>query len=291
MVLKYIVKENNKTINQIIQSQFDLSTRLFNKLIKNKRIYLNNYITDTRNTASIDDVITIDLNYDEDNSNIVPTKMELNIVYEDDGLLILDKSAGIPVHPSVLHYTNSLSNGVKFYFDSIGLKKKIRPVNRLDLDTSGLIIFAKNEYVQEHLIKQMANGTFRKEYMCLAEGIFEKYRGTIDAPIARKQGSIIERCVSDNGKTAITDYEVIKSFDYYSLVKCILKTGRTHQIRVHMAYIKHPLIGDTLYGTGLSDLIDRQALHSYKISFLHPVSLDEMIFVSEPDFIKYSKNS
>jgi len=286
MILEYIVKENNKTINQIIQTEFNLSTRLFNKLVKKRKIYLNRAVIDTRNVANVNDIITIDLNYDENNSNIVPTKMNLNIVYEDDGLLILDKPAGIPVHPSMLHYTNSLSNGVRFYFDTIGLKKKIRPVNRLDLDTSGLIIFAKNEYIQEHLIKQMANGTFHKEYMCLAEGVFENTSGTINAPIARKPGSIIERCVTNNGQTAVTDYEVIKTFDNYSLVKCVLKTGRTHQIRVHMAYIGHPLIGDTLYGNGKSSLIDRQALHSYKISFLHPITLKNMCFISEPAFIK-----
>ena len=286
MVLEHVVKENNETINQIIKRKYDLSCRLFNKLVKNKRIYLNNEKIDTRNIAKINDIITIDLNYDEDNSNIVPNEMHLDIIYEDDGLLILNKPAGIPVHPSMLHYTNSLSNGVKFYFDTIGIKKKIRPVNRLDLDTSGLIIFAKNEYVQEHLIKQMANDTFHKEYLCLADGIFENSTGTIDASIARKQGSIIERCVDINGKAAITDYEVIKTFNNYSLVKCILKTGRRHQIRIHMAHIGHPLIGDTLYGNGKSTLIDRQALHSYKISFLHPISLKEMIFISDPNFIR-----
>ena len=132
----------------------------------------------------------------------------------------------------------------------------------------------------------MANDIFHKEYMCLAEGIFENTSGTINVPIARKQGSIIERCVSDNGQIAITNYQVIKAFDNYSLVKCILKTGRTHQIRVHMAHIGHPLIGDTLYGNGKSNLVDRQALHSYKISFIHPITLEEKIFISEPDFIK-----
>ena len=172
MILEHTVKKKNKTINQIIQVEFNLSARLFNKLIKNKKIYLNGNIVDTRNIANINDIITIDLNYNEDNSNIIPSKIDLDIVYEDECLLILNKQPGIPVHPSMLHYTDSLSNGVRFYFDSIGLKKKIRPVNRLDLDTSGLIIFAKNEYVQEHLIKQMANGTFHKEYLCLVEGIF-----------------------------------------------------------------------------------------------------------------------
>lgn len=287
MILEHIVKENNKTINQIIQSEFNLSARLFNKLVKNKRIYLNGNIVDTRNIANLNDIITIDLNYDEDNSNIIPTKMDLDIVYEDECLLILNKPAGIPVHPSMLHYTDSISNGVRFYFDSIGLKKKIRPVNRLDLDTSGLIVFAKNEYVQEHLIRQMLNGTFHKEYLCLAEGIFENKTGTINASIARKQASIIERCVNPNGQIAITDYEVLKTYDNYSLVKCCLKTGRTHQIRVHLAYIGHPLIGDTLYGNGKSNLIDRQALHSYKISFLHPISLKMLFFKSEAEFIKF----
>lgn len=283
MVLEYKVTENNKTINEIIRNEFNLSSRLFYKLIHNREIYLNSAPVDTRQIAKIGDIITIDLNYDEDNSNIVPLKMELNIIYEDDALLILNKPAGIAVHPSILHYDNSLANGVRYYFDSINLKKKIRPVNRLDFDTSGLIIFAKNEYVQENLIRQMQNNTFHKEYLCLAEGIFENSKGTINASIDRKPNSIIERCVNPDGKTAVTHYEVLKSFDNYSLVKCILETGRTHQIRVHLAYIGHPLLGDSLYGHP-SDIINRQALHSYKISFLHPISNKEVNFICEPNF-------
>lgn len=283
MVLKYKVTENNKTINEIIKNEFNLSSRLFYKLIHNREVYLNSAPVDTRQIAKIGDIITIDLNYDDDNSNIVPLKMELNIIYEDDALLILNKPAGIAVHPSILHYDNSLANGVRYYFDSINLKKKIRPVNRLDFDTSGLIIFAKNEYVQENLIRQMQNNSFHKEYLCLAEGIFENSKGTINAPIDRKPNSIIERCVSPDGKMAITHYEVLKSFDNYSLVKCILETGRTHQIRVHLAYIGHPLLGDSLYGHP-SDIINRQALHSYKISFLHPISNKEINFICEPNF-------
>ena len=283
MILECKVTENNKTINEIIINEFNLSSRLFYKLIHNREIYLNSSPVDTRQIAKIGDIITIDLNYDEDNSNIVPLKMELNIIYEDDALLILNKPAGIAVHPSILHYDNSLANGVRYYFDNINLKKKIRPVNRLDFDTSGLIIFAKNEYVQENLIRQMQNNTFHKEYMCLAEGIFENSKGIINAPIDRKPNSIIERCVSPDGKMAITHYEILKSFDNYSLVKCILETGRTHQIRVHLAYIGHPLLGDSLYGHP-SDIINRQALHSYKISFLHPISNKEINFICEPDF-------
>ena len=284
MILEYKVYINNKTINQIIKEKFNLSSRLFYKLIKNKLVSLNYKPIDTRTIPSNGDIITIDLNYEENNSNIVPTKMDLNIIYEDEFLLILNKPAGIAVHPSILHYNDSLSNGVKFYFDSINLHKKIRPVNRLDLDTSGLIVFAKNEYIQENLIRQMNDGSFKKEYLCLAEGVFDNLKGTINAPIARKENSIIERCVSSCGQTAITEYEVLKSFENYSLVKCILKTGRTHQIRVHFAYIGHPLIGDSLYGRGKSPIINRQALHSYKISFLHPITNKLMDFTSNAPF-------
>lgn len=178
-----------------------------------------------------------------------------------------------------MHYNDSLCNGVKFYFDSIGLKKKIRPVNRLDLNTSGLIIFAKCEYIQECLIKQMANNIFVKEYLAIVDGIFENKCGTIKLPIARKPNSIIERCIDRSGKMSSTHYEIVKEIKNYSLVKCTLETGRTHQIRVHMSYIGHPLIGDSLYGTS-SNLINRQALHSSKIKFIHPISNKEIILDS-----------
>lgn len=163
-----------------------------------------------------------------------------------------------------------------------GLKKKIRPVNRLDLNTSGVIVFAKCEYIQESLSKQMIDNTFKKEYLCIVEGIFDKKSGTINLPIDRKEGSIIERCISKNGQHSITHYEVLKEYKEknYSLVKCILETGRTHQIRVHMSAISHPLLGDTLYGTS-SDLINRQALHSYIVSFIHPVTKKEIKFMAE----------
>ena len=272
MYLKYKVIDNKYTnINQILKQEFKLSARLMHKVISNKLVLLNNIPIDTRTTPANGDIIKVDLNYEEENDNIVPTKMELNILYEDDGLLILNKPAGIAVHPSILHFSDSLSNGVRFYFDSISLKKKIRPVNRLDLDTSGIIIFAKNEYVQECLIKQMNSHILKKEYIAIVSGILNEKSGTINLPISRKAGSIIERCVSKDGQIAITDYSVIKELDNMSVVKCILQTGRTHQIRVHFSSIGHPLIGDFLYGSK-SDLINRHALHSYHISFVHPIS-------------------
>ena len=277
MNLKYTINQSNQTINQILKSKLHISSRLLYKLINKKNIYLNNKVCDTRDISNIGDHLLIDLSYDEDNSNIVPSKMKLDIIYEDESMLVLNKPSGISTHPSMLHFEDSLSNGVKYYFDSIGLHKKIRPVNRLDLHTSGLIIFAKNEYIQECLIKQMENNTFKKEYHAIVIGHLDNKKGTIDKPIARKQNSIIERCIDENGKRAITHYEVIKEFDDYSLVKCTLETGRTHQIRVHFASIGHPLLGDSLYGKK-SDLINGQALTCTKLSFIHPVSRKNVEF-------------
>lgn len=280
MILKYIVKNNELNINQILQNELNISSRLLYKLIKNGCVLLNGGIRDTRNYANKGDILTIDFSYKEDNSNIVPTKMDLDIIFEDDWFLVINKPAGIAIHPSILHYSDSLCNGVRFYFDSIGLKKKIRPVNRLDLNTSGLVVFAKCEYVQECLISQMKDNLFKKEYLCFCEGIFENKSGTIDLPIARKENSIIERCISRDGQPSITHYEVLKEFSNYSLVRCVLETGRTHQIRVHMSAISHPLIGDSLYGS-ISDLIDRQALHCYKLQFLHPITKEFIDFCGE----------
>lgn len=280
MKLTYQVKTNEQTINQILQNELQISSRLLYKLIKMQKILLNNKICDTRSMANAGNIITIDLNYEEDNYNIVPTQMNLDIVFEDDWLLIINKPAGIAIHPSILHYSDSLCNGIRFYFDKIGLKKKVRPVNRLDLNTSGLVVFAKCEYIQECLIFQMKCHKFKKEYLAICNGIFDKKSGTISLPIARKENSIIERCISENGQPSTTHYEVIKEFNNYSLVKCILETGRTHQIRVHMAAIGHPLIGDDLYGS-ISDLIDRQALHCYNLQFVHPVNNNVLNFYGE----------
>jgi len=287
MILEYIVENNfYNNVNQILKQKFHISSRLLHKLIINNYVFLNGKSIDTRSSVALNDVITVDLSFKEENDNIIPTEMHLDIVYEDDGLLIINKPAGIAVHPSILHYNDSLSNGVKFYFDKIELYKKIRPVNRLDLNTSGIIVFAKNEYVQECLIKQMTDGTFYKEYIAIVSGNIVQSSGVINLPIARKDNSIIERCVSENGQAAITEYEVLKNCNDFCVVKCILKTGRTHQIRVHMSAINHPLLGDSLYGE-TSDLIDRHALHSYKISFFHPVSNNLLEFICDlPDDMK-----
>ena len=271
MLLKFIVQNNNySSINQILKNELHISSRLLQKIINLKHVYLNDKIVDTRLSPNLGDVILVDLDFNEESENIIPKKIDLNIVFEDDAFLIINKPPKIATHPSMSHFDDSLSNGVKYYFDKINLHRKIRPINRLDFNTSGLVVFAKNQYIQECLISQMKMNIFQKEYLAIVDGLFTKKSGIINLPIARKENSIIERCISNTGQTAITIYEVIKEFTNFSLVKCILKTGRTHQIRLHMSAIGHPIIGDSMYGTS-SNLIDRQALHSSKISFFHPI--------------------
>lgn len=277
MKLTYTIQSNEHfdNIKEVLKTKFEISDRLLLKLKSNNKILLNGCLTNVKSPVNSNDIVEILLDFDEDNSNIVPTKMDLKIIFEDDSLLVLNKPAGFPIHPSMLHFEDSISNGVKYYFDSINLHKKIRPVNRLDKDTSGIVIFAKNEYIQECLSKQMKTNKFVKEYIAICEGELQEYSGVINAPIARKPNSIIERCVDSSGDVAITHYDVINSNSDLSIVHLVLETGRTHQIRVHMAYIGNPIIGDTLYGHP-STLINRQALHSYKVTFIHPVTHKKM---------------
>ena len=291
MDLKFVV-ENNKYFNikEILKSYFEISDRLLIKLKKNQKIFLNGSPVYINKEVNIGDIILVNLDFEEESENIVPKEMNLNIVYEDDYLLIINKPAGIPVHPSIAHYENSLSNGIKHYFNTINLNKKIRPVNRLDKDTSGLVIFAKHEYIQECLVRQMKMNLFKKEYLALLTGILNDKNGKIDAPIARKDGSIIEREINQNGETAITYFEVKNEYnisnELLSLVKFTLETGRTHQIRLQSKYIGHPILSDSLYGNK-STLISRQALHAYKITFIHPINKEKIILeIDLPDDIK-----
>ena len=250
MLLKYIVGDN-KNLRSILKDELNISSRLFNK-IKNKYVFVNGEHAIYYKDLNVNDVIEVDFGYDDENYNNIVSNPDIKfeIVYEDDWLLIVNKAANLPVHPSLNHYDISLSNGVRAYFDKIGLNKTVRLVNRIDKDTTGLVVIAKCEYIQECLIKQMSDNSFIKEYIAIARGLVDS-SGVIDFPIARKDGSIIERCVDlVRGENAITNYVRLNynpELDI-SLVKCRLLTGRTHQIRVHFAYIGHPLLGDSLYG-------------------------------------------
>ena len=191
---------------------------------------------------------------------------EGTIAYEDDYLLIIDKPAGMLVHPTVNEWGTTLYDYVTEYYQRKGITANIHPVSRLDRHTSGLVIFAKEPIIQHWLSQQQMD----KEYLAIVTGELPNDAGIIEAPIARKEGSIIERCVSENGKYAKTSYKLLSKRKGLSLLQVKLFTGRTHQIRVHMAYIGCPLYNDNLYGTPGPQ--SRHALHAFKLRFIHPVS-------------------
>lgn len=215
---------------------------------------------------------------EEDSSeNILAVEMPLDILYEDEDLLVVNKPSDTPIHPSQGNYDNSLANGVKYYYEQQGENFVFRCINRLDRDTTGLVVIAKNMLAGAVLNQAMVNREIHRTYLAVVKGALPE-NGTIDFPIARKDGSTVERCVDfENGERAVTHFECLEQNETYSLAKIWLETGRTHQIRVHMNYIGHPLPGDFLYHNDRSE-IGRQALHSWRLEFYHPVTGKRMEF-------------
>ena len=218
----------------------------------------------------------------EDNDNagdIVPTDGDIDIVFEDEDLIILNKEGDRVVHPSYAHYTDSLSNLLAGYYKKTGQRHIIRTIGRLDRETSGLVIFAKNRHSAALLSKQTENMSRRKEYLAICRGVFKQKSGTVDAPIRRRPDERMIREVHPEGKRAITHYTVEKQYEDYALVMLHLDTGRTHQIRVHMAHLGHPLIGDNFYGKENEDNynLTRAALHAFRIEFIHLITCDRII--------------
>jgi len=234
------------------------------------------------------DTLTVIYNETESSENIVAVSLPFEIVYEDDDIMVVNKPADMPVHPAINNFDNTLANGIAFYFESKNEKFMFRCINRLDRNTSGLLLVAKHRLAASILSQFMKNREIHREYLAIASGIFDEKRGVIDLPIGRVGESIIERFVDfENGDNAVTHYEVIQEYtnDEYgepcSLLKIKLDTGRTHQIRVHMSYIGHPLLGDHLYNKK-PGVLSRQALHSHILKFTHPLTLEEMCFESSP---------
>ena len=215
----------------------------------------------------------------ESSSKIIPIQMEFSILYEDEDILVINKPANMPIHPSLGNYENTLANGVAFYYAQKGESFVYRCVNRLDRDTTGALILAKNALSAAILSRQMRNRQIRRTYLALVEGIPPE-RGTVSAPIARVEGSTIEREVNyESSESAVTHFERLAVGNGCSLVELHLETGRTHQIRVHMKHLGYPLPGDYLYHP-VYDRIRRQPLHSYQLSFTHPLTGDRMLFTA-----------
>lgn len=233
----------------------------------------------TRYIPKVGQVLSVRLSDSERTSGIVPMPGALDIVYEDEDIIVLNKAAGVSVHPGPGHYNDTLGNHLVAYYDKTRQQADFHPVHRLDRGTSGLLVAAKHPHAQERLKQQLHGPKFRRVYLAVCEGVPEPAKGVIDAPLGPKEGSLMEQQVRPDGKAARTHYETLRSCSQRALLQLELETGRTHQIRVHMAYIGHPLTGDFLYGTEDRGLISRAALHSCFLSFLHPVTGEQMEFV------------
>ena len=278
---KHIVteEEDNMEVRALMRRHFDFSSRLRSRIKREKRVCLNGSPCEGFHRAKAGDTITIRL--PEDRSHFVAEDIPIQPVFEDTDLLLLNKQPGVTVHPTRGHTHGTIANGLMTYMEhhrgENGNPFKIRFVNRLDMDTSGLLIVAKNAYVQNHMVQQMKTDHLAKEYIALVCGRIEESSGTIDLPIGHPDPDSPCRGVTADGAPSVTHYQVMERFRTdqaaeYTLVRLKLGTGRTHQIRVHMSHIGHPVAGDTLYGTPCPGLIGRQALHASSLRFIHPVT-------------------
>lgn len=287
-ILKYIISENTAPVTVLDFLKKEGFSRHILSSMKNTpgTIILNGERGFGRSVLKSQDRLVITVPETESGENIIRTKMDLDILYEDEDILVINKPADMPVHPSAGNYENTLANGIAWYFAENGEDFVYRCINRLDRDTTGALVLAKNPLSAAILSVQMKNRQIRRTYLALVDGILPE-TGTVNAPIARMNGSVITREVNfKDGESAVTHYECLAAGRNYSLAELHLETGRTHQIRVHMKYIGHPLPGDYLYNPDYRK-IKRQPLHSYQLEFTHPITGRPLLFTAPlpEDFI------
>jgi len=276
------------SVKELIRNNFSFSSRMMARIKRNDCIYLNGDTVRLFVVPNPGDVIEIDL--PEEQSHFSPQNIPIVVVFEDADLLVINKPPGYVVHPTAGHPVNTMANGIAKYILDTNQSFKIRFINRLDMDTSGLLVIAKNAHCQEEIVKQMKTGKVSKKYLAVVDGILTNDTGIIDLPIGRPDPERVERGVMENGHPSITHYTVLQRFGQtdanskthaaesarsktgFTLIELRLETGRTHQIRVHMSHMGFPIVSDHLYGKTNARLIERQALHSHFISFYHPIT-------------------
>ena len=276
------VKEEGIRIDSFLASKLDISRSKVQKLVKEGLVLVNGNVTTSKYNVKFGDKIEVndDLNYEVD---LVAEDISIDIVHEDDDLLVINKESGMVVHPAPGHYTGTLVNALLYKFDlKSGDSDRPGIVHRLDKDTSGLMLVAKNEFTHERLSNMIGSKEVQRHYLAIVDGVIKNDTGTIDAPIGRDQYNRQKMAVTDiNSKDAVTHFKVLERFDNNTLIECILETGRTHQIRVHLSYIGYPVNNDPLYGRGRTDDFG-QMLHSKSIKFHHPRSGKKLFFEVNP---------
>ncbi len=272
---------HNKTIDQFLKAQEYPHQAIVQLKKTTEGICKNGIWAYVNEKLTTGDSLSLHLVESETETSIEPLFVPLDIVYEDEDFIVINKPANMPIHPSMNHHEGTMANGLLYYFTQKGESFTFRCINRLDRDTSGLTIVAKHLLSGGILSRQVSKREIKRTYRAICQGMISEY-GTIDAPIARAADSTIERCVDfETGEHAITHYKRVAydTIKDLSLVELHLETGRTHQIRVHLKHIGHPIIGDFLYNPDFTHC-NRQALHSYSLSFIHPLTKKEMHFAS-----------
>ncbi len=287
-ILKYHVqkKDDNKDIKTILFKRLQFSRTLLKKIKKTNNIILNGKSTKLMNIVNEGDVLEIILDMPKETATVEPENIPLNVLFENEDLMVVDKPAGLVVHPTKKHLNGTLANSVVYYWKSQGYDRVFRPVHRLDKDTSGALLIAKNHYIHQHLSRQIKTGILKRQYIAIVHGIIKDNKVTINEPISLEPDNGIKRKIDINGQNAITNFKTIKILKNATILKLSLKTGRTHQIRIHMSHYGHPIIGDILYGSNNLN-INRQALHSQSIKFFNPRN-NKIIYVTSslPDDMK-----
>lgn len=270
--------EEGRTAEGLLRSKLGLSTTMMRKLKKNSGVHLNNSPIYLKQRVQKGDLLSFNIEL-QSNTTIHPQPIPLNIIHEDQHLLILKKPPNMLVHPLKHEPYNTLANAVIYYYNQNNIEGTFHPISRLDRNTSGLVVIAKNPYASNLLCKQLHTADFQREYAAVVHGQIKQRQAIIALPIARCEDSAVKHRVHQSGRRAVTHYSVVSSLHNKALVQIRLETGRTHQIRVHMSHIGHPLVGDDLYG-GRSEGINRQALHCCRVSLTHPVTGSKLQFNS-----------
>ncbi|MCX7904758.1 MAG: RluA family pseudouridine synthase [Caloramator sp.] len=264
MIFNISKDDAGKRLDNFLKFEKGFSTRLIKKITKNDCAFINGKTAWADDILKEGDIVEILLKENKE-QDIIPEDIPIDIVYEDVDILVVNKPPFMVVHPTKSHQSGTLANAVMHYFKRTNQNCIVRLINRLDRDTSGLVMIAKSQFAHQAMAKMFEKNEVKKEYIAIVKGKMEG-KGTIDLPIDRPSLDSVKRCVIEGGQRAITHFEVIDSNEDISIVKLILETGRTHQIRVHLSHIGHPILGDELYGEK-SSLIGRQALHAFRLTF------------------------